>query len=60
MPRNGQRYFLVLGNGTIQRFQWHGTDFDQEAWDFGNCFRSRREAEQAHTAIKEVLLHFHL
>ena len=28
MPRNGERYFLRLGNGTIQRLRWYGTDFD--------------------------------
>src|SRR5439155_334368 len=59
MPRNGQRYFLVLGNGTVQRLQWHGTDFDQEAWSFGNCFRSRRKAERAREGIKEYLANFH-
>src|SRR5438132_880574 len=59
MPRNGQNYFLVLGNGTVQRLQWHGTDFDQEAWSFGNCFRSRREAERAQEGIREYLANFH-
>jgi len=59
MPRNGERYFLILGNGTIQRLQWHGTDFDQEAWNFGNCFRLRREATQARDWMKEYLANFH-
>ncbi len=59
MPRNGESYFLILANGTIQRLQWHGTDFDQEVWRFGNCFRLRREATQAREQIKEVLRTLH-
>jgi hypothetical protein len=59
VPKNGEVYFLILGDGTIQSFQWHGTDFDQNAWSFGNCFRSRREATQARDVIKEVLSNFH-
>lgn len=59
MPRNGERYFLILGNGAIQSLCWHGTDFDQEAWTFGNCFRLRREAIQAREQLKDVFLSFH-
>jgi len=59
MPRNGERYYLILGDGTVRSFQWSGTDFDQEAWKFGNCFRRRRDAAQARDQIKEVLLNFH-
>ena len=59
IPRQGERYFLILGNGTIQRFQWHSTDFDQEAWSVGNCFRLRRQAIQARYGIKEYLATFH-
>jgi hypothetical protein len=59
MPRQGERYFLILGNGMIQGFQWHGTDFDREAWSFGNCFRLRRQATQARDGMKEYLATFH-
>src|SRR5262249_53947301 len=59
MPKHGEPYFLILGDSIVKRFQWHGTDFDQEAWQFGNCFRAWREAEQARDKIKEVLRTFH-
>jgi hypothetical protein len=39
--------------------EWHGTDFDQEAWNFGNCFRLRREATQVRGWMKECLANFH-
>jgi hypothetical protein len=59
MPGQGERYFLILGNGTIQGLQWHGTDFDLKAWSFGNCFRLRRQAIEARDGMKEYLATFH-
>ena len=59
LPQLGASYFLILGDSTIKRFQWQGTDFDHEAWQFGNCFRVWKEAEQARDKIKEVLLMVH-
>lgn len=58
MPNNGERYFLILGNGMIQRLQWQGTEFDHQTWNFGNCFRRRRDAEHARDAVQH-LLHCH-
>jgi hypothetical protein len=55
MPRNGEQYFLVLGNGTVQRFQWHGTEFDLDAWSFGNCFKTRQDADLAREVAKALL-----
>src|SRR3989440_10157082 len=59
IPRHGQRYFLILGHGTIQSFRWQSTELDPQAWSFGNCFRLRREAAQARDQLKAVLLTFH-
>ena len=53
MPNNGDRYFIVLGDGTIKTFWWNGTDFDQKAWQFGNCFRVWKDAVQAREAVKD-------
>jgi len=55
MPRNGEQYFLILGNGRVQRFQWHGTEFDLDAWEFGNCFKTRQDAERAIEVVKSLL-----
>jgi len=51
----GERYFLLLGNGTVQRFQWHGTEFDHDTWKFGNCFTTSQDAERAREAVKVLL-----
>ena len=55
MPRHGERYFLLLGNGTVQRFQWQGTEFDHDTWKFGNCFKTSQDAERAREAVKVLL-----
>jgi hypothetical protein len=54
-PANREHYYLVLANGEIKDFPWNDTVFDYEAWEFGNCFRLRREAEQARDSIKHLL-----
>jgi hypothetical protein len=59
MPQHGDPYFVILGDSTVKRFQWQGTDFDQEAWKFGHCFRAWREAQQARGQITDLLLTFH-
>jgi hypothetical protein len=57
VPLKGHRYFLILGDGTIKTFQWHDTDFDRGAWNLGNCFRLKRDAERARDAVKQLLVH---
>jgi hypothetical protein len=59
VPRQGEYYFLILGNGTIARFPWNDTDFDHEAWHFGNCFNTQEQAEHARDQLKAVLLTLH-
>ena len=59
LPSAGDHSFLILGNGMIQRSPWNGTDFDQEAWHFGNCFTTHAQAVQARDKLKEVLLSLH-
>ena len=58
-PANREPYYLILGDGVIRSLQWHDTAFDYEVWDFGNCFRRRKDAEQARDKIKEILLNFY-
>ena len=58
-PSTGEHYFLILGKGRIARFPWNGTDFDHEAWHFGNCFRTQAQAEQARERLTEVLHTLH-
>jgi hypothetical protein len=58
-PENHEEYFVVLGSGEIQSFQWNNTDFDRVTWDFGNCFKNDQMAEQARDRLKEYLLTFY-
>jgi len=59
LPNTGEHYFLMLGNGMIARFPWNDTDFDREAWHFGNCFHTQAQAEQAREQITQVLHTLH-
>ena len=54
-PDTHERYFVVLGDGSIKIFQWYDTPFDYGAWEFGNYFKARSDAEQAREAIKQLL-----
>lgn len=58
-PAYHERYFLILGNGRIQGFRWSDTEFDHDAWRFGNCFRDRKDAERARKFIKQLLQNLH-
>ena len=55
-PSHGDPYFVILGDGAMHRFTWHGTAFDERAWTFGNCFRAWTEAAQARAVLHEVFL----
>jgi len=57
-PTHHERYYVILGDGSIQHLPWNDTDFDHRAWQFGNCFRRRTIAEQARKSVQEVLLYF--
>jgi hypothetical protein len=58
-PQEHEHYFIILGNGAIENFQWTGTEFDQQAWHCGNCFKTCEHAEQARDGIKAYLAKFH-
>jgi len=58
-PSDGDYYYLILGNGMIEIFPWNDTDFDHEAWHFGNCFKTHEDAVQTREKITEVLRTVH-
>jgi hypothetical protein len=58
-PALHQVYFTILGDGTIKIFHWAETPFDHGAWQFGNCFRTHREAERAREVLRQVLWALH-
>jgi hypothetical protein len=59
-PTSQQRYFVILGDGSIKEFPWAGTPFDYRAWQFGNCFRTHQDATHAREGVKQVLQAFHI
>ena len=59
-PAFHQRYFVILGDGSVQMFRWSGAPFDYKAWQFGNCFKTHTDAEHAREAVRQVLQAFHI
>jgi hypothetical protein len=53
-PTEGERYFTVFGDGHIRQLPWHGAPFDDDAWQFGNCFRRQRDAEHAQESMHKL------
>src|SRR5215475_2951466 len=35
LPSAGDHYYLMLGNGMLERLPWNDTPFDHETWTFG-------------------------
>ena len=59
-PEPEESYWYVTMEGDIQTVPWSGfSRIDSEAWEYGNCFKTHEQAEQAREKIKEVLLHIH-
>ena len=54
-PALHQHYFLILGDGRIQMLRWADTPFDHGAWQFGNCFKTHRDAVRAREVLRQVL-----
>jgi hypothetical protein len=48
----GERYFMIMGDGHIRQLSWQDTPVDADAWQFGNCFRQRQEAQRAREAMQ--------
>jgi len=63
-PHNGEHYWEIDSDGEIREYQWFdtttpGAHWIAKTWAFGNCFKSRAEAEHARDGIKAYLLTFH-
>src|SRR5439155_19919379 len=55
IPELNDPYFIITLDGNTMQLKWRESQFDQLFWEFGNCFKTRQEAEQARDAIQEVL-----
>lgn len=54
-PRRGEECFCFDCGGVVLRFEWDGTCGDIECYNFGNCFRTREEAEAMAEKVKKLL-----
>ena len=59
LPALSECYFVILGDGSITVFRWAGTPFDHSAWQFGNCFKTHRDAARAREVVQQILRLFH-
>ena len=45
-PKKGDYYFSVRTDGLVVRYDWTGQGADEGAFDVGNCFKTKEEAEK--------------
>lgn len=51
----GQYYYFIDIKGGILQKMWFDTLVDNQCYKFGNCFRTKEEAEAARDEFKEIL-----
>lgn len=54
-PQTGDEYFQIASNGEIGRDILRGGDWDTGLQNFGNFFRTYKEAEAARDKVKTLL-----
>ena len=58
-PEYNGYYFLVEDFGRVNNMIWRNDRIDKLQFAFGNVFKTKRQAQQAAKAVKEILLAFH-
>lgn len=58
-PKDGDVYYFLDESALEQKDIWYDYDVDNERYDFGNCFKTTKLANQARDLIKETLERFH-
>jgi hypothetical protein len=54
-PKKNEGYWFILSNGDIGKDIWWKIEPDETKHNFGNCFRTEKEAQTARNKIKELL-----
>ena len=54
-PEYGEQYFYIDPMGTVQQESWYYTYINKSNYEFGNCFRTYKEADAAKNKIKKIL-----
>lgn len=58
-PEEGEWYYFVCSNGSIEEYQWDGDSTDDIYYQNGNCFKTEAEAQAAAEKVKALLLSLH-
>lgn len=49
-PKNGERYYSAAWGHSVgftpTGMIWHGGEYDEAVWEFGDCFRTEEEARR--------------
>lgn len=54
-PKRNEEYWAITPEGDIDLYRWEDAIDDSKYYDFGNCFRTREEAEAMAEKIKKLL-----
>ena len=54
-PKYNERYYSVSWLGRVMSNKWYGTCDDELSYQFGNIFKTHKEAKAARDKIKEML-----
>lgn len=54
-PKYKERYYRMDWHGKVVDDTWYGTRDEKICYEFGNCFRTKEEAEAARDKIQKVL-----
>ena len=54
-PKYNELYYSVSWSGRIMSDKWYGTWDEELSYQFGNCFRTKKEAIKAKDKIKEMI-----
>jgi hypothetical protein len=56
---NENYYFVNTITCEVNNYRWKDDEIDRDIYRMGNCFRTKKEAEQAFEKVKELLLSLH-
>lgn len=54
-PEGGERYWTIYGWGQVNVQTWDGVVDDYKRWNFGNCFQTEKQAQNARGCIHYTL-----
>jgi hypothetical protein len=58
-PKIFQLFYFLTERGGIVKQQYIGSLFDQYYIKYGNCFRTKKQAEEAARRVRKLLLNYH-